>query len=61
MKQDAETEYSREIQSKQTDLAATSRWFARLSMHESVANHFSLAVSPGADRFQQVKASLDKE
>lgn len=28
------------------DLAAAFRWFARLGMHESVANHFSLAVEP---------------
>lgn len=28
------------------DLAASFRWFARLGMHESVANHFSLAVEP---------------
>ena len=27
------------------DLAAAFRWFARLDMHESVANHLSLAVS----------------
>ncbi|MCG6115680.1 MAG: class II aldolase and adducin N-terminal domain-containing protein [Mesorhizobium sp.] len=28
------------------DLAAVFRYFARLGMHESVANHFSLALSP---------------
>ena len=28
------------------ELAASFRWFARLGMHESVANHFSLAVEP---------------
>lgn len=33
------------------DLAATFRWFARMGMHESVANHFSLAVSDGGDSF----------
>ena len=27
------------------DLAAAFRWFARLNMHESVANHLSAAVS----------------
>ena len=27
------------------DLAAAFRWFARLNMHESVANHMSVAVS----------------
>ena len=33
------------------DLAAAFRWFARLGMHESVANHFSLAVSADGQRF----------
>lgn len=33
------------------DLAATFRWFARLNMHESVANHFSLAISADGRRF----------
>ena len=33
------------------DLAAAFRWTARLSMHESVANHFSLAVNPAGTRF----------
>ena len=33
------------------DLAASFRWFARLGMHESVANHFSLAVSDDGQRF----------
>ncbi len=33
------------------DLAASFRWFARLGMHESVANHFSLAVEPGGRYF----------
>ncbi|NAZ37809.1 class II aldolase/adducin family protein [Rubellimicrobium sp. CFH 75288] len=33
------------------DLAAAFRWFARLGMHESVANHFSLAVDKGGRRF----------
>ena len=33
------------------DLAATFRWFARLGMHESVANHFSLAVGAGGETF----------
>src|SRR5258708_12012478 len=32
------------------DLAAAFRWFARLDMHESVANHLSAAAS--ADRSQ---------
>lgn len=35
-----------EVQSMREDLAAVFRYFARLGMHESVANHFSLALSP---------------
>lgn len=33
------------------DMAAAFRWTARLNMHESVANHFSLAVSDCGTRF----------
>jgi ribulose-5-phosphate 4-epimerase/fuculose-1-phosphate aldolase len=33
------------------DLAAAFRWFARLDMHESVANHLSLAVSEDGSQF----------
>jgi ribulose-5-phosphate 4-epimerase/fuculose-1-phosphate aldolase len=33
------------------DLAASFRWTARLGLHESVANHFSLAVDPAGRRF----------
>lgn len=33
------------------DLAAAFRWTARLNLHEAVANHFSLAVSPDGRRF----------
>lgn len=33
------------------DLAAAFRWFARLDMHESVANHLSLAVSSDGSKF----------
>ena len=33
------------------DLAAAFRWFARLGMHESVANHFSVATGPDGRRF----------
>jgi len=33
------------------DLAAAFRWFARLGMHESVANHLSVAVSPDGAQF----------
>ncbi len=36
---------------QRADLAAAFRWTARLGMHESVANHFSLAVSPDGARF----------
>lgn len=48
------------------DLAATFRYFARLGMHESVANHFSLAVSrdgrqflmnPRGRHFSRIRAS----
>ena len=48
------------------DLAAAFRWFARLGMAESVANHFSVAVSkdgsqflvnPCRRHFSQIKAS----
>jgi ribulose-5-phosphate 4-epimerase/fuculose-1-phosphate aldolase len=38
-------------QSERIDLAAAFRWTARLGMHEAVANHFSLAVSPDGKRF----------
>lgn len=33
------------------DLAAAFQWTARLNMHEGVANHFSLAISPGNSKF----------
>ena len=33
------------------DLAAAFRWTARLGMHESVANHFSMALDPAGRRF----------
>ena len=33
------------------DLAAAFRWTARLNLHESVANHFSLALNPEGTRF----------
>jgi ribulose-5-phosphate 4-epimerase/fuculose-1-phosphate aldolase len=38
-------------QIERIDLAAAFRWFARLDMHESVANHLSLAVSQDGTRF----------
>jgi ribulose-5-phosphate 4-epimerase/fuculose-1-phosphate aldolase len=34
-----------------TDLAAAFRWAARLNLHESIANHFSLAVSDNGRQF----------
>jgi ribulose-5-phosphate 4-epimerase/fuculose-1-phosphate aldolase len=40
-----------EFQQLREDLAASFRWFARLGMAESVANHFSVAVSPEGSRF----------
>ncbi len=36
---------------ERVDLAAAFRWTARLNMHESVANHFSLAVSDDGSKF----------
>lgn len=55
-----------EIATARMELAAAFRWFARLNMHESVANHFSVAVSddgrhflmnPRGIHFSRVKAS----
>jgi ribulose-5-phosphate 4-epimerase/fuculose-1-phosphate aldolase len=34
-----------------TDLAAAFRWAARLNLHESIANHFSVAVSDNGRQF----------
>jgi len=34
-----------------SDMAAAFRWTARLNMHESVANHFSLAIDDDGRRF----------
>ena len=36
---------------ERVDLAAAFRWFARLDMHESVANHLSLALSQDGSKF----------
>lgn len=36
---------------ERVDLAAAFRWTARLDLHESVANHFSLAVNEDGSRF----------
>ena len=38
-------------QAARVDLAAAFRWFARLNMHESVANHLSVAVSADGAKF----------
>lgn len=38
-------------QATRIDLAAAFRWAARLGMHESIANHFSAAVSDDGKRF----------
>jgi ribulose-5-phosphate 4-epimerase/fuculose-1-phosphate aldolase len=55
-----------EIEQARIDLAASFRWFARLNMHEAVANHLSVAVSkdgskflmnPRGRHFSRVKAS----
>ncbi len=52
--------------SERTDMAAAFRWTARLNMHESVANHFSLAINddgtqflmnPNQMHFSRIKAS----
>lgn len=36
---------------QRVDLACAFRWAARLNMHESIANHFSLAVGPDGSKF----------
>jgi ribulose-5-phosphate 4-epimerase/fuculose-1-phosphate aldolase len=54
------------MQTARADLACAFRWAARLGMHESIANHFSLAVSadgrrflinPNARHFSRIRAS----
>jgi ribulose-5-phosphate 4-epimerase/fuculose-1-phosphate aldolase len=40
-----------DFQSERIDLAAAFRWLARLDMHESVANHLSVAVSADGTKF----------
>ena len=37
--------------SERVDLAAAFRWTARLNMHETLANHFSLAINDAGTRF----------
>jgi ribulose-5-phosphate 4-epimerase/fuculose-1-phosphate aldolase len=55
-----------EVRQARVDLAASFRWFARLNMHEGIANHFSAAVSadgtkflmnPRGRHFSQIRAS----
>ncbi len=36
---------------ERTDMAAAFRWAVKLNLHESVANHFSLAINPEGTRF----------
>ena len=40
-----------EIERARVDLAAAFRWFARIGMHEGVANHLSVAVSADGSKF----------
>src|SRR5580698_4635669 len=40
-----------EVAQLRVELAASFRWFARLGMSESVANHFSVAVSTDGTQF----------
>ncbi|MEA3149124.1 MAG: hypothetical protein QOD56_63 [Gammaproteobacteria bacterium] len=47
----APTSASADHRAARIDLAAAFRWFARLDMHESVANHLSVAVSTDGAQF----------
>ncbi|MCC5975598.1 MAG: class II aldolase/adducin family protein [Rubellimicrobium sp.] len=40
-----------DVDTLRLDLTASFRWFARLGMHESVANHFSVATSEDGKQF----------
>ena len=40
-----------QVRQARVDLAATFRWFARIGMHEGVANHLSAAVSADGSKF----------
>jgi len=51
MGQSATMSESMDHQSERIDLAAAFRWLARLDMHESVANHLSVAVSADGAKF----------
>jgi ribulose-5-phosphate 4-epimerase/fuculose-1-phosphate aldolase len=66
MAQVRQTAPSSKIRYARIDLAAAFRWFARLGMHEGVANHLSAAVSadgrqflmnPRGRHFSRVRAS----
>jgi ribulose-5-phosphate 4-epimerase/fuculose-1-phosphate aldolase len=43
--------FEADVQTLREELAATFRWFARLNMHEGVANHFSVATSADGRQF----------
>jgi ribulose-5-phosphate 4-epimerase/fuculose-1-phosphate aldolase len=45
------TSFDMNHSSERINLAAAFRWFARLDMHESVANHLSLAISQDGCKF----------
>jgi ribulose-5-phosphate 4-epimerase/fuculose-1-phosphate aldolase len=51
MAQARQTDPDSEIRNARIDLAAAFRWFARLGMHEGVANHLSVAVSADGRQF----------
>lgn len=51
MAQARQTAPDAEIRNARIDLAAAFRWFARLGMHEGVANHLSVAVSADGRQF----------
>jgi len=40
-----------ELHTLRQDLAAAFRWAARMGMHESIANHFSVATDASGSRF----------
>ena len=48
---DAGLSSASDIQRARVDLAAAFRWFARLGMHDAVANHLSAAVSADGSKF----------
>jgi len=48
---DHRNDHRNDHRDERIDLAAAFRWFARLDMHESVANHLSVAVSQDGSKF----------